>query len=89
MGIVPLQFVPGESIAALGLTGREVFDILGLAEGIENGFAPDRKITIRATREDGSVLEFKAIVRIDTPQEIHYYRHGGILQYVLRRLVKE
>lgn len=87
MGILPLQFKPGETPASLGLTGEEVYDIAGLAKGIEAGFTQGREISVRAQRADGSVKDFKAQVRIDTPQEVHYYRHGGILQYVLRQLL--
>jgi aconitate hydratase len=87
MGVLPLQFQAGENAASLGLTGEEVFDIVGLAAGVANGFASSRDLTVRAKRADGSVKEFKARVRIDTPQEVHYYRHGGILHYVLRQLV--
>jgi aconitate hydratase len=75
MGIVPLQFLPGENAESLGLTGRERFDVVGL----ENGEA--REVTVRA---DGK--EFRARVRLDTPREREYVRHGGILRYVLRRL---
>jgi len=64
-----------------------VYEIIGLAEGIEERFARGRTVTVRATREDGAVVEFPATVRLDTPQEIEYYRHGGILQYVLRQLL--
>jgi aconitate hydratase len=87
MGILPLQFAPGESVAWLGLTGRERFDVEGLEERIADGFAGGRQVTVRATGEDGRSREFQALVRIDTPQEVLYYRHGGILQYVLRELV--
>ena len=76
MGVLPLQFVDGESAASLGLTGEEEVSISGLADGSET------QVTVRA----GDV-EFKARVRIDTPKEVEYYRHGGILQYVLRQLV--
>ena len=84
MGILPLQFLPGESAKSLGLTGREVFDVDGIAEGLQ----PRKAVTVRARREDGSELTFKAIVRIDSATEIEYYHHGGILQMVLRGLVK-
>jgi aconitate hydratase len=87
MGILPLQFVPGESTTTLGLTGREIFDLAGLGAAIESGFAQGRTLTVRARREDGSELTFPVIVRIDTPQEVLYYQHGGILQYVLRQLL--
>ncbi|MCX7860185.1 MAG: aconitate hydratase AcnA [Chloroflexus sp.] len=89
MGIVPLQFMPGESAASLGLTGHEVYDVIGLADAIANGFANGRILTVRATAADGTVREFQTRVRIDTPQEVEYYRHGGILQYVLRQLLAE
>ncbi|MEO8090333.1 MAG: aconitate hydratase AcnA [Gemmatimonadales bacterium] len=87
MGILPLQFVPGESADALGLSGRETFDIEGLAQAITTGFANGRILKVRARREDGSSREFEASIRIDTPQEVLYYRHGGILPYVLRQLL--
>jgi aconitate hydratase len=87
MGVLPLQYRAGDSASTLGLTGEEVFDIVGLAEAVRTGFAKGREITVRAKRPDGGVREFVAIVRIDTPQEVHYYQHGGILQYVLRQLV--
>ncbi len=80
MGVLPLQFLPGENAASLGLTGREVFSI----EGLDGGHAS--QVTVRAGRDDGSEFSFQARVRIDTPQEIDYFRHGGILPYVLRQL---
>jgi aconitate hydratase len=82
MGILPLEYSPGDSAATLGLTGEEMFSILGLSDAIAK-----RKVVVHAKRADGSVREFNAIVRIDTPQEREYYRHGGILQYVLRQLL--
>ncbi|HMQ29334.1 MAG TPA: aconitate hydratase AcnA [Chloroflexaceae bacterium] len=88
MGVLPLQFVPGESAESLGLTGAEVYDIVGLQEAVASGFAGGRKLTVRATAGD-AVKQFQAIARIDTPQEIQYYVHGGILQYVLRQLLAE
>lgn len=84
MGVLPLQFLPGESAEKLGLTGEEVFDIRGLAA---RGLARS-KIEITAKSPDGKTRSFHALVRIDTPQEVEYYRHGGILQYVLRQLLK-
>ena len=87
MGIAPLQYLPGESAASLGLTGRETFTIVGLSEGIRSGFAGGRTLTVRAVAEDGSEKTFQATIRIDTPKEIEYYRNGGILQYVLRQLL--
>ncbi len=89
MGILPLQFQPGETAASLGLNGTETFDFLGLADAIATGFANGRTLTVRATAAAGAVHEFTALVRIDTPQEILYYQHGGILQYVLRQLLAE
>jgi aconitate hydratase len=87
MGILPLQFVPGESTATLGLTGWEFFDLEGLSNAIEAGLAGGRALTVTARREDGTSSSFKTIIRIDTPQEVLYYQHGGILQYVLRQLL--
>jgi aconitate hydratase len=85
MGVLPLQFMPGDSVVRLGLTGEEVFAVEGLAEAIESGFAGGRALTVRATGKNGEST-FRAIARIDTPQEALYYKHGGILQYVLRQL---
>ena len=84
MGILPLEYLPGESRATAGLTGEEAFDIVGLTEIIK----PRSTFTVRARNENGSIIEFTAVVRIDTPDEAEYYRHGGILQYVLRSLAK-
>jgi aconitate hydratase len=81
MGVLPLQFVPGETPTSLGLTGDETFAVLGIEH-----LAPRQKVKVRATKADGSVTEFDAIVRIDSPVEVEYYRNGGILQTVLRRL---
>ena len=81
MGVLPLQFVEGASAASLKLTGRERFEVLGL----NGGGAKD--VTVVATDDAGRAIEFRARVRIDTPKELDYYRHGGILQYVLRSLV--
>ncbi|MCU0653835.1 MAG: aconitate hydratase AcnA [Polyangiaceae bacterium] len=86
MGVIPLQFRQGESAEALGLDGEEVFEILGLARALAGGFAEGREVTVQATRPDGSVRSFQALVRVDTPQEIRYIEHGGILHYVLRQL---
>jgi aconitate hydratase len=87
MGILPLPFAHGEGAESLGLTGRELFEVEGLAERIEQGLAQGREVRVRAQREDGSNVEFTATIRIDTPQEVLYYKHGGILQYVLRELL--
>jgi aconitate hydratase len=84
MGIIPTQFQNGESRESLGLTGKETYEILGIAEGV----TPGKILTVRAKGEDGSVKEFKVRARVDTPDEVDYIRHGGILQYVLRMLLK-
>jgi aconitate hydratase len=85
MGILPLQFQPGESRDSLGLTGHETFDILG----IDGELKPRQLMTVRVTADDGTVQEFQAIARLDSPIDIRYYRNGGILQTVLRRLAAE
>jgi aconitate hydratase len=89
MGILPLQFGSGENAASLGLTGEEVYDVIGLPELLDSGFKGGRTITVKATSADGKSKEIKATVRIDTPQEILYYKHGGILPYVLRQLLAQ
>ena len=86
MGILPLQFLPGEHAESLKLTGEEIFEIEGIRELIEK-FTPGRQIEVRATRGKDAAITFKALVRIDTPQEAQYYANGGILQYVLRQLL--
>jgi aconitate hydratase len=85
MGILALQFLEGETPQSLGLTGEEIFEITGILELI-GSFAPGRQVKIRAS-EAGKTTEFKALVRIDTPQEAQYYANGGILQFVLRQLL--
>ena len=80
MGVLPLQFMAGETPASLGLTGRERFDIQGLGDGSA------REVEVTATPDRGEPVRFRARVRIDTPNEVEYYRHGGILHYVLRKL---
>ena len=87
MGILPLQFAAGESAATLGLTGQEIFDVVGAAAAIESGFRTGRTARIIARGGKGKEIVFDATIRIDTPQEVLYYRHGGILQYVLRQLL--
>ena len=87
MGILPLQFGAGDSVESLGLTGEEVFRIEGLAAGLASEFQDGREVTVVAERPDGVKVEFPASVRIDTPQEIRYYVHGGILPYVIRQLL--
>jgi len=86
MGVIPLQFPAGESAAALKLDGTEVFDITGI-EALKEGKTP-KTVHVNATKADGSAVEFDAVVRIDTPGEADYYRNGGILQYVLRSMLK-
>jgi aconitate hydratase len=83
MGVLPLQFAEGQSAASLGLSGKETFTIGGLSGGIE----PREEVTVRARRDDGSEVSFPATVRIDMPAEVDYYRHGGILQMVLRHML--
>ena len=85
MGILPLQFLSGENAESLKLTGNEGFEITGIRDLVKQ-FAAGRQISVRATA-DGKILEFKALVRIDTPQEALYYANGGILQFVLRQLL--
>ncbi len=87
MGVLPLQFPEGESYESLGLDGTETYDI----EGVErlNAGATPKTVHVTATHADGSVTEFDAVVRIDTPGEADYYRNGGILQYVLRKLMRQ
>ena len=84
MGIVPLQFKPGENLKSLGLTGFEKFDVVGISAGLKLR----QELTVKATSDDGKLTEFKVICRIDTPAELDYYRHGGILEYVLRQLLQ-
>ena len=86
MGILPLQFAPGENVESLGLTGEEVYDFPGLTALLKDRLANGRTLRVKATTNDATVKEFDTVVRIDTPQEIEYYEHGGILQYVLRQL---
>ena len=84
MGLLPLIFQEGESIQSLGLTGKELFTIEGLAD-----ISPRKKIKVSAKKADGSSLNFEVIARLDTEVDVTYFRHGGILQYVLRQMVKE
>ena len=85
MGVIPLQFPEGETIKSLGLDGDETFDFSGITE-LNNGVTP-RTVKVTATKPAGGVVEFDAVVRIDTPGEADYYRNGGIMQYVLRSLL--
>ena len=82
MGVLPLQFLPGTDPSTYGLTGREVFAISGIAKGLKAG----GRANVTAERQGGGAAEFEAIVRLDTPVELEYYRHGGIMPYVLRQL---
>ncbi len=85
MGVLPLQFLEGQDAASLGLTGEELFDIGGIASDLTTG----KSLTVSARAEDGSVKRFEVLTRIDTAVELDYYRHGGILQYVLRQLLSD
>ncbi|HLX10662.1 MAG TPA: aconitate hydratase AcnA [Thermoanaerobaculia bacterium] len=100
MGVVPLELTGGDTVQSLGITGREVVEVEGLAAGIAGGWQGGREVTVRATPDAdpaaaaaptpaAATVEFKARVRLDTPQEVQYYRHGGILHYVLRQLLKQ
>jgi aconitate hydratase len=86
MGILPLQFADGDSTESLGLSGEEIYDFAGLKAMLDAKFAAGRLLRVKATAADGTATEFDTKVRIDTPQEIEYFEHGGILQYVLRQL---
>src|SRR5438132_2246070 len=86
MGILPLQFQAGQSPETLGLSGKETFDLTGLGDVLAEGFPRGRELTVTARRADGTSVQLRTLVRIDTPQELQYYRHGGILEYVLRQL---
>jgi aconitate hydratase len=80
MGVAPLQFLPGQNVSSLGLTGREVYEITGLSRG------DAAEVAVTATPPSGQPVKFSARLRIDTPKEREYFRHGGILHYVLRQL---
>jgi aconitate hydratase len=82
MGVLPLQYKPGDSAQKLGLTGKETFEIVGLNRGAA------KNVKVIAKADDGKTTEFEARLRIDTPKELDYYQHGGILQYVLRQLAR-
>jgi aconitate hydratase len=85
MGVLPLEFLPGESAVSHGLTGRETFDVEGIAAGLK----PGKKLTVKATGEDEKTKTFTVIARVDTPDDVEYYRHGGLLPYVLRGLLAQ
>ena len=84
MGVLPLEFLPGESAGSLGLDGTEVYTIRGISEGL----APGKILKVEARKQDGSTVTFQVKTRLDTPVEVEYHRHGGILQFVLRRMMK-
>ena len=86
MGVLPLQFKDGDSVESLELDGTETFDLTGL-ENTE--VKPLQDVTLKIKRADGSETETQVTLRIDTPIEVEYYRHGGILQYVLRQIINE
>jgi aconitate hydratase len=83
MGVLPLEFDAGEDAATHGLTGHETFDIGGVATGL----VPGKRLTVNVTSADGAKKSFTVTCRIDTPNEVDYYQHGGILQFVLRQLL--
>jgi aconitate hydratase len=87
MGVLPLQFRSGISAQSLGLSGEELFDVIGLADAVRSGFSQGKVLRVIARATNGRATEFEAMVRIDTPQELRYYAHGGILRYVLRQLL--
>lgn len=84
MGVLPLQFKEGQSWKSLGLTGFETYDIEGIAEGLK----PKKELTVTARKSNGDIIRFNVIARLDTEIEVEYYRHGGIMQYVLRKMLK-
>jgi aconitate hydratase len=86
MGVLPLQFPQGETASSLGLDGTETYDISGVT-ALNDGSTPST-VHVTATKDDGTTVEFDADVRIDTPGEADYYRNGGIMQYVLRGMLK-
>ena len=83
MGVLPLQFLPGQSAESLGLTGHEVFHILGLHDDLQ----PQSELQVIAEREDGATLQFTVLARLNTPVEVEYYRNGGVLNTVLRKMI--
>ena len=86
MGVLPLQFKGDDTVESLGLNGTEIFDLIGLEN---TDIKPLQDVTLRIKRTDGTEAETKVQLRIDTPIEVEYYRHGGILQYVLRQIIRE
>jgi aconitate hydratase len=84
MGVLPLVFRDGENSDSLGLDGTETFDI-----AVDDNLEPRQRIEVTASKEDGTVIEFETIARVDTPVEVEYLRNGGILHYVLRRMASD
>jgi aconitate hydratase len=84
MGVLPLQFEEGQSWKSLGLTGFEEYDIEGIAEELK----PKKKLTVTARKSNGETIRFNVIARLDTEIEVEYYKNGGIMQYVLRKMLK-
>lgn len=84
MGVIPLQFKDGQNAKSLGLTGREVYDV----RGIDGNIKSHQELMVVATKDDGNKVEFNVIARLDTPIEVEYYKNGGILQTVLRNLMR-
>jgi aconitate hydratase len=85
MGVLPLQFKEGVSVKSLGLDGSETYDVLGLGAGLK----PQQDLTLRVARARGETLDVPVRCRIDTPIEVAYYQHGGILPYVLRQILSK
>jgi aconitate hydratase len=83
MGVLPLQFIGDDSVQSLNITGEESFDL----QGLENDIKPQQNLTLVIKRANGSKQEVKVLLRIDTPIEVDYYKHGGILPFVLRQLL--
>jgi aconitate hydratase len=83
MGVMPLEFLPGQNARTLGLTGQETYDV----EGVAADLAPGKRVIVRATAASGTRAEFQVIARVDTPDDVEYYRHGGLMPYVLRGLL--
>jgi aconitate hydratase len=83
MGVLPLQFLGNDSVQSLNITGNETYDLIGL----ENDIKPQQEVTLVIKRTNGDTQKVKLLLRIDTPIEVDYYRHGGILPFVLRQLL--
>jgi aconitate hydratase len=81
MGVLPIEYLPGEGATSYGLTGTETFDLQ-----VDDGLVPRQRLVLRATKAGGAVVEVPVIARVDTPIEVEYLRHGGILHFVLRQM---